>query len=58
MHVFNSGYFHARLHVPPKRFVRIRHFGFLSNRFRTTQLVLSRQLLVTIHDAVRTATSG
>lgn len=33
------------LHVLPKGFVRIRHFGFLSNRFRTSQLALGRQLL-------------
>jgi hypothetical protein len=33
------------LHVLPKGFVRIRHFGFLSNRFRTGQLTLCRQLL-------------
>jgi hypothetical protein len=33
------------LHVLPKGFVRIRHFGFLSNRFRTCQLPLCRQLL-------------
>ena len=35
------------LHVLPKGFVRIRHFGFLSNRFRADQLALSRQLLPT-----------
>jgi hypothetical protein len=33
------------LHVLPKGFVRIRHFGFLSNRFRTSQLPLCRRLL-------------
>ena len=33
------------LHVLPKGFVRIRHFGFLANRFRTQSLVLCRQLL-------------
>jgi hypothetical protein len=33
------------LHVLPKGFVRIRHFGFLANRFRTHSLVLCRQLL-------------
>ena len=33
------------LHVLPKGFVRIRHFGFLVNRFRAGQLALSRQLL-------------
>ena len=36
------------LHVLPKGFVRIRHFGFLSNRFRTSQLPLCRQLLAMI----------
>ena len=33
------------LHMLPKGFVRIRHFGFLANRFRTSRLALSRQLL-------------
>jgi hypothetical protein len=33
------------LHVLPKGFVRIRHFGFLSNPRRTSRLVLCRQLL-------------
>jgi Putative transposase/Transposase zinc-binding domain len=33
------------LHVLPKGFVRIRHFGFLANRFRTDRLSLCRQLL-------------
>jgi hypothetical protein len=33
------------LHVLPKGFVRIRHFGFLANRFRARRLVLCRQLL-------------
>lgn len=33
------------LHVLPKGFVRIRHFGFLVNRFRASQLALGRQLL-------------
>jgi len=33
------------LHVLPRGFVRIRHFGFLANRFRASRLVLSRQLL-------------
>jgi hypothetical protein len=33
------------LHVLPKGFVRIRHFGFLTNRFRASRLALGRQLL-------------
>ena len=33
------------LHVLPKGFVRIRHFGFLANRFRSSRLALCRQLL-------------
>ena len=33
------------LHVLPKGFVRIRHFGFLANRFRATRLSLCNQLL-------------
>jgi predicted Zn-ribbon and HTH transcriptional regulator len=33
------------LHVLPRGFVRIRHFGFLANRFRLSRLALCRQLL-------------
>jgi hypothetical protein len=33
------------LHVLPKGFVRIRHFGFLSNRLRVSRLTLGQQLL-------------
>jgi predicted RNA-binding Zn-ribbon protein involved in translation (DUF1610 family) len=33
------------LHVLPKGFVRIRHFGFLANRWRASRLALCRQLL-------------
>jgi predicted Zn-ribbon and HTH transcriptional regulator len=33
------------LHVIPRGFVRIRHFGFLANRFRTSKLQLARNLL-------------
>ena len=33
------------LHVLPKNFVRIRHFGLLSNRFRGRYLPLARNLL-------------
>ena len=33
------------LHVLPKGFVRIRHLGFLSNRFRVSQLAVCRQRL-------------
>ncbi len=33
------------LHVLPRGFVRIRHFGFLANRFRASRLAISRQLL-------------
>ena len=33
------------LHVLPKGFVRIRHFGFLANRFRVPRRKLCRQLL-------------
>jgi hypothetical protein len=33
------------LHVLPKGFVRIRHFGFLANRFRTSRLALGQHLL-------------
>jgi DNA-directed RNA polymerase subunit RPC12/RpoP len=33
------------LHVLPRGFVRIRHFGFLANRWRTARLAVCRQLL-------------
>jgi len=33
------------LHVLPKGFVRIRHFGFLTNRLRVSSLALCQQLL-------------
>jgi hypothetical protein len=33
------------LHVPPRSFVRIRHYGLLSNRFRKQLLPLARTLL-------------
>src|ERR1035441_7470654 len=33
------------LHLLPKGFVRIRHFGFLTNRFRAARVKLGRQLL-------------
>lgn len=33
------------LHVLPKGFVRIRHFGFLANRWRTARLAICRELL-------------
>ncbi len=33
------------LHVLPRGFVRIRHFGFLANRWRASRLALSQQLL-------------
>ncbi len=35
------------MHVLPHGFTRIRHFGFLSNRYRTSNLALCRQLLTT-----------
>ena len=33
------------LHLLPKGFVRLRHCGFLANRFRVSRLALCRQLL-------------
>jgi len=33
------------LHVLPKGFVKVRHFGFLANRFRRDNVLLCRQLL-------------
>lgn len=35
------------LHVLPRGFMRIRHYGFLANRHRQTQLALCRRLLAT-----------
>ncbi|MFC1588187.1 IS91 family transposase, partial [Planctomycetota bacterium] len=40
------------LHVLPKGFVRIRHFGFLSNRNRKTSILLCRKLLGEFDEAV------
>jgi hypothetical protein len=34
------------LHVLPGGFVRIRHFGFLANRHRTSLIALCRKLIV------------
>jgi putative transposase/transposase-like zinc-binding protein len=41
------------LHVLPKGFVRIRHFGFLANRFRASRLALGRQLLASTSSTAR-----
>jgi hypothetical protein len=38
-------------HVVPSGFVRIRHFGFLANRFRSEKLNLCRQLLESANPA-------
>ena len=38
------------LHVLPRGFVRIRHFGLLSNRFRSQSIALARTLLVAQSD--------
>lgn len=45
------------LHVLPKAFVRIRHFGFLANRFRASRLSLCRQLLAHLPSTAVTETS-
>ncbi len=45
------------LHVLPKGFVRIRHFGFLTNRFRATRLALGRQLLASTASAEQEITT-
>jgi hypothetical protein len=37
------------LHVLPKGFVRIRHFGYLANRFRRNRLGLCRALLTAVN---------
>ena len=39
------------LHVLPKGFVRIRHYGFLSNRSRKEKLLLCRRLLGSLAQA-------
>lgn len=39
------------LHVLPKGFVRIRHFGFLANRSRSSRLALGRKLLTTANSS-------
>jgi len=39
------------LHVLPKGFVRIRHFGFLANRFRSSRLALGKKLLLSVHSS-------
>lgn len=33
------------LHILPHKFVKIRHYGFLSNRFRSSQVALCRRLI-------------
>ena len=43
------------LHVLPRGFVKIRHFGFLSNRCRQENILLSRQLLA---EATRNGAAG
>ena len=45
------------LHVLPKAFVRIRHFGFLANRFRAARLSLCRQLLTPLSTTAGTKTT-
>ena len=44
------------LHVP-KAFVRIRHFGFLANRFRASRVALCRQLLDQLSGGAASETS-
>jgi hypothetical protein len=43
------------LHILPKGFVRIRHFGFLGNRFRAARVQLGRQLLANAPSQTATA---
>jgi hypothetical protein len=45
-------------HLLPRRFVRIRSFGFLSNRQRTASLALCRQLLAVADVPVPEAKTG
>jgi hypothetical protein len=46
------------LHVLPRGFVRIRHFGFLANRRRQSQLAQCRQLLAEAVSPVPAASTG
>ncbi len=46
------------LHVLPKGFVRIRHFGFLSNRHRASRLAVCRQLLALSTPEPRTVSNS
>jgi hypothetical protein len=46
------------LHVLPKAFVRIRHFGFLANRFRASRISLGRQLLGQLSCTAATETTA
>jgi hypothetical protein len=46
------------LHVLPKGFVRIRHFGFLGNRFGTRLLSLARLLLPSVPNQEHEPESG
>src|SRR4029077_4006669 len=46
------------LHVLPKAFVRIRHFGFLANRFRASRVSLGRQLLAQLSCTAATETTA
>jgi predicted Zn-ribbon and HTH transcriptional regulator len=46
------------LHVLPQGFVRIRHFGFLTNRFRASRLALGRQLLAASASAEQEITAN
>lgn len=39
------------LHVLPERFVKIRHFGLLSNRHRRQRLAQARRLLPPVHES-------
>ena len=46
------------LHVLPKGFVRIRHFGFLANRWRTARLAICREVLGCATSTFVTPTQG
>ena len=46
------------LHVLPRGFVRIRHYGFLANPFRVSRLALCRQLLACGSSMLQAATAG
>lgn len=46
------------LHLLPRGFVRIRHYGFLANRVRREKVALARRLLGVRDEAEKSTTGG